>query len=300
MPKKTKSLKRPIVMFSITEDCQMRCRHCYNESGKGYTPSDGQLLKDTGRLSRYAGALNFTGGEPFLVQILPKLLALSSSNGADNIITTNGLRFMEKDAPNLLEGIEGDVYMLKIGMMGATPGTNDYIRGRGHFDVAIRSLDLMAGYDFVSCMKISLDKHNMHEIEDMVRLAQEHNVGQIVFGQLVQIGRAARCLDGLVPDLDDTSRISDEIKRARELYGDSVKISRHCTLSGLCSEPGHFYTVTARGGLSPCLMREDLAIGNIADGNLGDLFRRVDELRGVVKTHPSVKDRYLVLEEVCM
>ena len=37
---KLKSLKTPIVMYNVTEDCQLRCKHCYNESGghKFYTP----------------------------------------------------------------------------------------------------------------------------------------------------------------------------------------------------------------------------------------------------------------------
>lgn len=286
---KTKKLKRPIVMYSITEGCNMGCKHCYNESGKGYTPTSEELFRNTRELSKIAGAVNFTGGEPFLVPKLPELLALSNSLGVDNILTTNGLRFMEKDAPELLDKIQNDVYMLKIGMMGANPETNDYIRGKGHFDVAMKSLDLMSNYDFVSCMKISLDKHNMREIEDFAKIAEKYNVEQLVFGQLIDIGRASKYLTDLFMDLDDIKKVSEDLEKLREKYSD-IKISRHCTLSGLCQEPGHFYTVTAKGKVSPCLMREDLAIGNINTDNLESLFKNVDDIRNHVKTHSSVKD----------
>lgn len=290
--RQTKKLRRPIVMYNVTEDCQLRCKHCYNESGgrKSCTPSRDKLFEDIEKISKVAGAINFTGGEPFLVPDLPYLMTLAYSNGADTIVTTNGLCFMKKDASELLEKIEEPTYMMKIGMMGATPETNDYIRGRGHFEVAVKSLDLLANYDFVSCIKVSLDKHNMNEIEDFVRLALDHNVDQIVFGQLVQVGRASKFLRNLMPSLDNTKRISDEIKRVKEKYWGSVKIAQHCTLSGLCLDHGHFYTVTVRGGMTPCLMREDLAIGNIRTDDVNLLFSEVDNLRKDVKTHSSVRD----------
>lgn len=292
MKMKTKSLGRPIVMYNITEDCQLRCKHCYNESGgkKNYSHSSERLFADIRKLSTVAGAINFTGGEPFLRPELPDLLNLAYSRGADNIITTNGLRLMETDAPQLLNKMQESLYMLKIGMMGATHETNDYVRGRGHFNVAVKSLDLMANYDFVSCMKVSLDKHNVHEVEDFAKLALEHKVGQIVFGQLVQIGRASKFLKDLVLDSDDLKEVGDEIARVKEKYYGAVKIAKHCTLSGLCRDAGHFYTVTARGGISPCLMREDLAIGNVSKDNLVELFNGVDELRKNVETHVSIRD----------
>lgn len=295
MKHQTKSLRRPIVMYNVTEECPMRCTHCYNESGGNnrYTPSDDQLRRDTNKLSRYAGALNFTGGEPFQVPILPELLALSSSNGADNIITTSGLRFMKKDAPKLLEGIQEHVYMMKIGMMGATSQTNDYVRGRGHFDVATKSLDLIAKYDFVTCMKISLDRHNAHEVDDFCRFALEHNVDQIVFGQLVDMGRASQYMQDFVFGSDDIQRVGEDLQKAKEKYWDQIKIARHCTLSGLCQDEGHFYTVNTRGAVSPCLMREDLAMGDISTDDLTDLFGRVDKIRKTVKTHPSMRDKPL-------
>ena len=292
MKAEIKTLRRPIVMYGITEDCKMRCKHCYNESGefKRYTPSNNELLRNTDKLSRYAGAMNFTGGEPFQVEILPELLGLSSANGADNIITTNGLRFLESDAPKFLERIEPHIYMLKIGMMGATPRSNDFVRGKGHFDVAMKGFDLMANYNFVRCAKVSLDKHNMGEVEAFCRLSLDHEVQQLVFGQLVNIGRASTYLADFALDSEDQKKVGEELERVKEKYGDQIKIARHCTLSGLCQDAGHFYTVTPRGSVTPCLMREDLAIGNVSKEDVKDLFDRVDHVRTEVKTHPSMMD----------
>ena len=289
---KTKELRRPILMYNITEDCQLRCRHCYNESGgaRRYTPAAKRLYSDVDKISRVAGAVNFTGGEPFLVPELPRLIGLTRSNGADAIVTTNGLCLMGHGAPSLLQRIEGYVYMVKIGMMGATPETNDFIRGSGHFDVAVKGLDLLANYDVVSCIKVSLSRHNMHEIESFMRLALDHRVDQIVFGQLVSVGRASSYLGDLVPSLDDTWKMGEEVWRVKEKYWGAVKIARHCTLSGLCSEPGYFYTVTTKGSMSPCLMREDLAIGDIMTDDLGSLIKTTDSVRENNKMHSSCKD----------
>ncbi|MBT5022516.1 radical SAM protein [Candidatus Woesearchaeota archaeon] len=294
--KKLKKLKRPIVMYSITEECQLRCKHCYNESGesvKNCDPSTEELFRVTENLAKVAGAINFTGGEPFLRKELPDLLELSAEYGVDNIVTSNGLRLMETDAHQLLERIEPNLYMFKVGVMGATPKTNDYIRGKGQFETAMKALDLMANYDFVSCMKISLDKHNKHELEDFVKLAIEHRADEIVFGQLVEIGRASKFLSDLVLSVDELHRANDDIYQLREKYKGVVKLARHCTISGLCQDEGHFYTVNSRGGMSPCLMREDLAIGDVAkmdSQNILYLMESIDKSRKVVKTHNSIKD----------
>jgi len=282
--RETKKLRRPIVMLNVTEDCQLRCKHCYNTSGgqKRATPTD--LQERTVKVARAAGAINFTGGEPFLVPELPELLKISHAHGVDNIITSNGLLVDEA----LLDQIEPYVYMLKLGMMGATPATNDFIRGRGHFKTATKALDLMAGYDFVSCMKVSLDRHNMDEIEAFCQVALDHGVDQLVFGQLVSQGRASKLLNNLMLTRGDLQHVQDELIRVKEKYWGQIKVAKHCTLSGLCEEPGHFYTVTASGGMSPCLMREDLANGNITTGDARQMMAQVDACRG--HNHSSVKD----------
>ena len=283
--RETKKLRRPIVMLNVTEDCQLRCKHCYNTSGglKHATPAD--LQERTVKVARAAGAINFTGGEPFLVPELPELLKISHAHGVDNIITSNGLLVDEA----LLDQITPHVYMLKIGMMGATPTTNDFIRGRGHFKTAIKALDLMAGYDFVSCMKVSLDRHNMDEIEAFCQVALEHGVDQLVFGQLVNQGRASKMLQDLLLTHLDLQQVQEELTRVKEKYWGQLKIAKHCTLSGLCEEAGHFYTVTSTGAMAPCLMREDLAGGNIATVDVKEMMAMVDFF-GRGRHHSSVKD----------
>ncbi len=281
-----KKLKRPIVMLNITERCQLRCRHCYNNSGVGCESNAEEFQRLVDKVNNVAGTINFTGGEPLLRPELPELLAYTASRGIDNIITTNGLLLDE----NWLGKAEGNLYMLKIGMMGATAETNDYIRGKGHFEVAMKALDLMRNYDVINCMKISLDKHNYFEMEQMVQLAVGKGVKQIVFGQLVGMGRAAKQLVGLFFGYDELRVVQEKIGRLHESYGSAVKIAPHCTLSGLCADAGEFYTVTAQGKVSPCLMREDLALGNLYTENAAEVFSRVDSSRGLIKAHSSWRD----------
>ncbi|MFH1053741.1 MAG: radical SAM protein [Candidatus Woesearchaeota archaeon] len=289
--KQVKTLRRPIVMYTITKSCDMECTYCYNDSGSGSQgPSSEDLIENTKKIAEVAGAINFTGGEPFLRPELPELLALSSSMGVDNIVTSNGHVFLGNGGRKVLDQIADHVYIMKIGVAGASPETNDYIRGDGNFDHAIRCLDIMADYPFITCMKAPIDKHNKHELEDFVLLALQHGVDQLVFGQLIEIGRASEYLRDLVMNPDEMQYVKDELLRLKQAYAGGVKVSRHCTLSGLCQEPGHFYSVTTDGGMSPCLMREDLAIGNVQTGDVRQLFNQVDDLRRYVKTHNSVRD----------
>ena len=107
-------------------------------------------------------------------------------------------------------------------------------------------------------------------------------------GQLLDTGRAAKHLKSLLLTQDDMRQVQDTLASIKGRYWGRLKIAQHCTLSGLCQKPGHFYTVTASGAMGPCLMREGRATGDVSVDDVGEMMVQVDAGRG--KNHPSVRD----------
>jgi MoaA/NifB/PqqE/SkfB family radical SAM enzyme len=280
-------------MYNVTEVCPLRCKHCYNESGAGkYMPSQERLQIGLDKvINAGAGTINFTGGEPLVVPNMTSYVAYTRSRGLNTMLNTSGLPLVGTRGHQLLEELEGNLDLIKIGLSGATPETNDYIRGKGNFSIAVRALGNIGEHEAIaSCLKVCLDKHNYHEVEDIVKFGLDNKVKEIFFGQLVNTGRARKELVNLELDYDELQRVADDLERVREKYEEEIRIAKYCTLNGKCLDQGIYYTVTARGAVGPCLIREDLALGNIHSEDVSSLFRLVDSRRKVIPTHSSLKD----------
>lgn len=291
---KPTKLKLPIVMYNVTEDCQLKCKHCYNESCNGkYTPSAARLQKGLEKIIEAgAGTINFTGGEPFLVPTITELVNYAHRQGLNTMLNTNGIILRSRTGSVLLEKLENNLDLIKIGLSGACAESNDYIRGPGNFRIAQESLEKLHNYSSIaSCLKVCLDKHNMYEMEDIVRFALNYDVKEIFFGQLVNTGRAMKEeLTSKVFDSSDLRYVADNLNLLQEKYGKNIRIAKYCTLNGKCQDKGIYYNVTAQGAVGPCLIREDLAQGNIFQDDVKMLFKLIDAQRKFSPTHSSLKN----------
>lgn len=293
MQKPTK-LQLPIVMYNVTEICPLRCKHCYNESGAGkYMPSKEKLQSGLEIIIQAGtGTINFTGGEPLIVPNITSYVEYAHIKRLNTMLNTSGLPITRANGHNILENLEGNLDLIKIGLSGATPDTNDYIRGKGNFAIAAIALAKIKEHaSIASCLKVCLDKHNANEIESIVRFGLDNGVKEIFFGQLINTGRARKELLDLEFNYEDLQRVADDLEIVKEKYGNQIRIAKYCALNGKCKNDGIYYTVTSRGAVGPCLIREDLAIGNIFEtSDIKSLFREVDYRRNKIDAHSSLKD----------
>ena len=86
--------KKPVVVWNITRQCNLKCRHCYAQAQakkpKGeLTTQEGKVLLDD--LSSFgAPVILFSGGEPVLRPDLPELAEYAVAKGMRAVISTNG------------------------------------------------------------------------------------------------------------------------------------------------------------------------------------------------------------------
>ncbi len=156
----------------LTYNCNLRCKMCpfWKRSSK-----DSSIEREKAILRRIydsgACGIAFEGGEPLLRNDLVEILAFSRSLPLHTSLITNGT-LLESRIEDIASYINGVVYVSLDGL----EKTHDTIRGVGGcFRKAVRGI--IASREKVSVtINTTIMAENVHEIEDMVKLAKEMDV----------------------------------------------------------------------------------------------------------------------------
>jgi radical SAM protein with 4Fe4S-binding SPASM domain len=256
------------VHLEITNACNMTCTHCYVASGK---PLPNEMSLDEIRrvidlLPPYSGKrVAISGGEPIVRKGCMELIeycALESGHDVD--LYTNGRRFPEKFAKRILEinGYGRGQVRIQLSLEGATAQTHDLVRGPAAFDDAMETLRLFVrhGLNRVTVLFVCLTKHNMAELDDLIRLAEHFDVAMLVFSQWQRQGNAADTpWSQIAPSVDEWVAAGEKLLTYRNprlqvygnFYGDigNNEIGRLCLDSPLF--PKHLYNYNAFPRVTP-------------------------------------------------
>lgn len=181
------------VFFHITTRCNLKCAHCYiNPAQHG----DATLPADTVRkwLSFFqkpgkAANLILLGGEPTLHPELAKIVSAARQMGYASVtIDTNGYLFHD-----ILDQVTPeDVDYFSFSLDGATPATNDQIRGAGCYAACTRGIRRAVEKGFGVSVIYTVSRKNLHELADMPEVLSDLGVHRF-FIQVIGIrGRSAQ------------------------------------------------------------------------------------------------------------
>lgn len=212
-----------ILQLHPTRRCNLRCLHCYSESGPYVAATTAlEVLRDAVTDAAELGytVVSISGGEPLLYPQLPGLLRHAKSLGLGTTVTSNGMLMTERR----LGELAGLVDVLALSLDGR-PETHDRMRGDAR---AFRTLDSrMAGvrasgipFGFIT----TLTMDNVAEVEWVVGYAKEHGAGLVQIHPLEPEGAAARNLDGSVPDLTESAFAVIEGARLEAAYELTVQV----------------------------------------------------------------------------
>jgi len=153
----------------LTYNCNLQCKMCPFWT----RPSQDSSIEREKAILRqiYASgacAIAFEGGEPLLRDDLVEILAFSRSLPMHTSLITNGT-LLESRIDEIAQYINGVVYVSLDGL----EKTHDAIRGvSGCFRKAVRGVMASRGKVSVT-INTTIMAENIHEIEDMVKLAKE-------------------------------------------------------------------------------------------------------------------------------
>lgn len=177
-----------ILQVHPTRRCNLRCRHCYSDSG----PESRQELpcRILDELVRDAVAegydvLSVSGGEPFLYGHLPVLLGAARRAGMRTMVTSNGTRL----GGARLGLVADQIDLLALSLDGTRP-SHDRMRGSGAFDALLAGVTAVKAHGMRFGFLFTLTEHNLDELDWVVSFAVEHGASLLQVHPLAPEGRA--------------------------------------------------------------------------------------------------------------
>ena len=216
------------VFFHILTQCNLKCRHCYinpAQHGNAILPIETitAWLDVFVRKTSHANLI-LLGGEPTLHPQLPEIVKAARRMGYKSItIDTNGYLF--HDVVNKIR--PDDLDFISFSLDGATPQTNDHIRGEGCFAHCTAGIKQAMDRGFHTSLIFTVSRENIHELHLMPELA--HRLGiERFFIQVIGIrGKSASPKDaaqgGLQVDRDTWVSLIPKV--AREAAGRGLTVT---------------------------------------------------------------------------
>ena len=111
------------------------------------------------------------GGEPFMRKDLPILLDGITSNQMRFGILTNGM-LIDDDIASFIAST-GRCDYVRVSVDGSCADSHDACRGNGSFSAAIRGIRALKRHGVNVTTRVTIHRHNVHDLEDTVRLLLE-------------------------------------------------------------------------------------------------------------------------------
>ena len=169
------------VVFEITDRCNLKCLHCYQENGEKEELSFHEIkviLDDLEKLGTMKVTL--TGGEPLLREDFIEIFFYCSQKGFATKLFTNATLL---NAEHKKAFVKKPPFAVECSLYGASAKTHESISGvSGSFEKTLANIKWMAAKGtrvFVKSVVLCL---NFHEMEDLGRLC--HGLGVPFFPTL--------------------------------------------------------------------------------------------------------------------
>lgn len=286
--------KRLRMQWHITDRCNLRCRHCYQES---FTTEDlpfqalmnilGQyreLLKEWNireNHTRARGHINVTGGEPFVRKDFFELLKVFHKNRDEFTygILTNGT-LLSRESVERLKELEPS--FVQVSLEGGEE-THDQIRGKGSFRKTLEGIRVLISRGIETLVSFTAHRENYREFPHVVKTARKLKVDRVWSDRLIPCGGGAGMKD-MVLSPEQTREFFYIMKECAQgnffTRTDKTRVEMNRGLQFLvaggrpysCAAGDTIFTITAEGELLPC-RRMPIPSGNLlGKKKLGELY----------------------------
>ena len=187
---------RPLVVWNMTNRCNLRCQHCYlNAEDREYA---GELTHEQARafLADLAAmgcpVLLFSGGEPLLREDLFELAAYAKALGLRPVLSTNGTLITPQIAQQL-----ADAGLQYVGVsIDGLPDVHDRFRGRiGAFGDALAGLHNAAAAGLKTGVRFTVNADNVADLPAIIDQVAQAGIPRFCMYHLVYAGRGSALIE---------------------------------------------------------------------------------------------------------
>ncbi len=185
--------RKPIVVWNITRSCNLKCVHCYNDSGvqkanDELATEEAKIVLDD--LAKFGvPSVLFSGGEPLMRPDLFELIQYATDLGLRAVISTNGTLITPEAAQKINKT---GVSYVGISLDGIGE-INDKFRGvEGAFERAVAGIKNCQDKDVRIGLRLTLTKRNVQDLERLFDFFESKNIERACFYHLVPSGRGGK------------------------------------------------------------------------------------------------------------
>jgi radical SAM protein with 4Fe4S-binding SPASM domain len=281
-----------LLQWHITDRCNLRCSHCYQEAYSGEELPLQDLLqvlnqfKDlleswSYKLNRLVrGHITVTGGEPFIRRDFLDLLKIFSANkrSFSFAILTNG-SFIDAAMAHQLHSLEPTFVQVSIE---GTQATHDNIRGLGNFERTVSALKYLARERIRTLISFTAHRGNFREFSEVARIGRKLKVSRVWADRLIPRGTGSALREQILSP-EETQEFFEIMQKARNeaanCWFGRTEIAMHRALQFLvaggkpyhCTAGDTLISVQPNGDLYPC-RRMPIRIGNLIETPLIELY----------------------------
>lgn len=280
------------VSLEITEQCNLKCKHCYTSAGNG-KPNFLELnviYELINELSRYGCEfLALGGGEPLLYNDIEKVIKYAISKGVEVELVSNGILFNDEMIEKLYNA---GLKYVQISLDGESPDTYSKIRGADYFEKVVSNIRKV-NEKFNTSISTVLCRYNYNHIFEIIKIADDIKVDSYRIMKFIETGRGNDNKNTLQILPLEFKQFIDELKNKRHEYGIPVRIDENMMdnytrkkipwlKDGLygCSAGRSTISIDVNGNVYPCsfLNYEELKCGNIKEKSLLEIWKNSDIL----------------------
>ncbi len=263
--------------WEMTYNCNLSCIHCLSDSGPKRqgeltTEECRQVIDQLSAMKVFQ--VNIGGGEPFTRPDFLDLMDYAHDKGIVTCISTNGTLIDQPTAKRL----DHPLVYIQVSLDGATPDSNDPIRGKGSFNKVIKALEALKERSIEVSINTVLTKLSIPELDKMVELAAEYKA-KLRVSRFRPSGRGKDSWAKLNVNAEEMLQFSDWLnKHLGVSTGDSffsVSTEERRSLGlNMCGACKLTSCISPEGGIYPCafLQEDDFKAGQLPEDSFQEIW----------------------------
>jgi MoaA/NifB/PqqE/SkfB family radical SAM enzyme len=217
------------VAWQITNECNLACMHCIEESGPGKRfkdeLDDAQVFSVLEQMMALeVPYLSFSGGEPMLHPRFFDMVEYVCSRGSQLKVETNGHTLTQETAARLRDL---EVKAVQVSLDGGSRPTFNKIRVLGEFDRVLEGIRRLRDAGVPIEINFSPTRFNVHEIGAVVDLAYELGAYSFYTGRTMYTGNAVKAWRHLEVSDEQYAAFFDTLRAKAEQYEGRMRVYFH-------------------------------------------------------------------------
>ncbi|AZR74385.1 hypothetical protein BBF96_13910 [Anoxybacter fermentans] len=184
------ALSAPVKVFlSITDYCNLKCKHCFGDYGQGSQMSFDRVAEIVQQLKEVGVfEVSLTGGEPLLHPDLYKIIELLIDSGINIQICTNGTVITDEFI-DIVKQYKNHFLRLSISIDGI-PEVHDRIRGTGTYNKIMSNIKILQKHNIDFGFNLVLNNLNVWTIKEFLNIMYDRGIHRGSFSPIKPVGRA--------------------------------------------------------------------------------------------------------------